>query len=108
MATIHELRPARRYQRPIWELFDDDGSLIGWIREHMIGRSSVVFYKAIGIHPESGQHVTLESSADREERIARILDFRSDPEKYRGVHWHNLRPESHPAVAGCEPRDGLD
>jgi len=88
MVTIRELVPTRRYQRPIWELFDDDGALVGYVRQHTIRSTSVLFYKAVGVHPASGEHVTLESSADREERIRTILTFRANPERYRGVHWH--------------------
>jgi len=88
MFTISELTPTRRFQKPIWEITDENGNLAGYVREHTIGSSRVVFYKAIGVHPVTGEHVTLESSADREERINKILDFRADPEKYRGVHWH--------------------
>ncbi|TBN57900.1 hypothetical protein EYE40_11120 [Glaciihabitans arcticus] len=98
MVTITEVPPRRRYQRPLWELRDDGGRLVGWVRQHVIRGSSSVFYKAIGVHPQTGEHVTLESSTDREERFACILSFLANPESVRGVHWHPRGP----AVAGHE------
>ena len=88
MVTIREVLPQRRFQRPLWELLDERGRLVGWVREHVIRGSSSVFYKAIGVHPGTGEHVTLESSTDRQERIDCILRFVADPEPFRGVHWH--------------------
>ena len=88
MVTIREVLPQRRYQRPLWELLDDDGRLVGWVREYVIRGSSSVFFKAIGVHPQTGEHVTLESSTEREERFERILHFVADPDRFRGVHWH--------------------
>lgn len=79
--------PKRRGDRPEWEV-SRDGRIVGWVAEHTIGRSSAVFYRAIAVHPDTGELVNLENSTDRGERVARIEDFLDDPSKYRGVHWH--------------------
>jgi hypothetical protein len=88
LVHIREQHPQRRHQRPIWEITGDDGQLVGWVREHTVGRSSSIFYRAIGVHPTTREHVTLESSTDLQERIAKAIDFHRDPDGYRGLHWH--------------------
>lgn len=80
------IHPTRRNERPSWEI-SVDGRVVGWVHEHMIGRSSTVFYKAIGIAP-GGAHINLENSPDRRLQVATVVAFDLDPDLWKGIHWH--------------------
>lgn len=68
-----------------WMLHDDAGVQLGRIERRHLGRAGT-FWAAFGVHPELGREVPLELSADRDERIRRVLDFRARPDAYR-QHW---------------------
>jgi hypothetical protein len=74
--------PASRLALPRWEV-SVDGEVVGWIQESKIGRSTVTFYKALGVHPETGRHVNLENSTDLDERVRVLLDFHENPERFK-------------------------
>lgn len=78
--------PATRTALSRWEI-SIDGEVIGWVQEQKIGRSSVMFFKATGVHPETGREVNLENSTDRDERVRTIVDFHEHPEKYGRHVW---------------------
>ena len=97
VVTLKERVSTRRFQKPLWDVYDGR-TLLGYVRQHTIGHSSSMFYKAVAIHPTTGEYVTLESSTDRDERVAKILHFRENPEAYRGIHWHPRAPRTTSAV----------
>lgn len=84
--TVREMRRTRLRELPRWEV-SVDTRVVGWVQAHMIGRSSVVFYKATGIDPE-GRPIDLENSANLDERVEVVVAFHRDPEPWRGIHWH--------------------
>jgi hypothetical protein len=73
--------PISRTSLPRWE-YTLDGIVVGWVEEVRIGRSTRRFYRAVAVHPETGHRVVLEVSADREERVLVLADFRAHPEAY--------------------------
>jgi hypothetical protein len=84
---VNELQPRGWTRR--WEIFED-GKPIGWVQTLKIGRSSVVFYQLTGVHPVTGEHVTLEASADFDERLEALRRLREHPEL--SPHYHLLGP----------------
>jgi hypothetical protein len=70
------MRPATRHSLPEWEV-SFDRQVIGYVRERH--HKSIIFYEAIGIHPTTGDRVSLELSTEREERIEVVLGFWRDP-----------------------------
>ena len=78
--------PVSRTALPRWEV-SAEAIIIGWVQEHRIGRSTVIFYKAFGIHPETHQIVNLENSTDRDERVRIILEFHERPEMFSQHIW---------------------
>lgn len=79
MDEIRLMLPEKRNSMPRWEL-SRDGTVIGWIQETQIGRSTRHFFNSIGVDPENGNHVNLESSTDFEERVRVIHEFHLHPE----------------------------
>jgi hypothetical protein len=76
-------RTRRPTEQPAWELTDDRGKVVGWVEARSLRGARDVFYKAIGVHPETGARVSLELSADYWERCAVVYDFHEHPERYR-------------------------
>jgi hypothetical protein len=83
---VRKMMPRRERDLPEWEV-SIDGSVVGWIRQHKIGRAISTFYNATAIYPPTGQLVNLENSIDFDERLAVIVAFVEDPERFRGVHF---------------------
>lgn len=79
MDEIRLMIPARRHDLPEWEI-SRDHQVIGWVREWHASTSSRPFYSAIGIDPDNGNRVNLESSGDRDERIQAVHEFHDHPE----------------------------
>lgn len=76
----------RRVPLPRWEVTDDDGRVLGWVRTVLMPGCRSTFYEARVVH-DKGREVSLEMSTDRNERIAVIRDFAAHPERYaRHVH----------------------
>jgi len=73
--------PQTRHSLPCWE-YSLDGTVVGWVERVRIGKSTRVFYKAIGLHPITGKRVSLENSTDRDERIRVLAAFHHDPSRY--------------------------
>lgn len=96
---IRRMLPASRRgsERPRWEV-SVEWRVIGWIDENTIGRSSVVFYFATGIHPENGKEYRLENSTDFHERVEVLRQFHLDPMSSRQHLGLGLR-------AAHQPRD---
>lgn len=95
---IRRMLPSTRRgsERPRWEV-SVEGTVIGWIDENMIGRSSVVFYFATGIHPENGREYRLENSTDFHERVEVLRQFHLDPMSSRQHLGLGLMPAYEPA-----------
>jgi hypothetical protein len=74
----------KRDHREQWELTDEHG-VAGYIEAWKARGASATFYRAVGIHPETGEECPLESSTDMDERIAKVEAFRADPEKFAPV-----------------------
>ena len=93
MDEIRLMLPEKRNSLPRWEL-TRDGAVIGWIQETHIGRSTRHFFNSIGVDPDNGNHVDLESSTDFEERVRVVHEFHAHPEG--SVHRRSgiLRDES--------------
>jgi len=81
--AVREMHRTRMFDHPQWEI-SVVGRVVGWVRVHKIARSSVMFYEATGIDPD-GNHVILESSGDREQRIETVVAFDRDPEPWRNM-----------------------
>ena len=79
MAEIRLMIPARRNDPLEWEI-SRDHQVIGWVREWHASTGSRPFYRAIGIDPENGNRVNLDSSGDRDERIRAVHEFHDHPE----------------------------
>jgi hypothetical protein len=71
----------------VWEV-SIDGRVIGWLKEQMIGKSSVIFLRAMGVYKVTGQQVDLQNSSDFRESLEKLIQFDQDPESFRGVHLH--------------------
>lgn len=76
--SLREMIPTKRNASPEWEV-SLHGTVIGWVRQESVGRSSRPFFRAIGIHQPSGELVNLELSTDREERVETVCQFWLDP-----------------------------
>jgi len=85
--TLRALPSHRQQDRPVWEV-SIDGRVIGWLREQMIGKSSVVFISAMGVYKLTGQRVDLQNSSDFRRSLEKLIQFDQDPESFRGVHLH--------------------
>jgi hypothetical protein len=75
-----------RHRPPEWEVIDEVGSVVGWIEEHHIPTSGSPFYDLIGVHPVTGEHIRLQLSADRDERLRQLERFLRDPDAFH-VHY---------------------
>lgn len=53
--------------------------MIGWIEEHHLRDARNAFHFAIGIHPKTGRHVSLEGNTDFDDRVNVIANFHQDP-----------------------------
>jgi hypothetical protein len=93
--VVREMIRTRRDEMPRWEV-SVDGCVVGWVRAHRIGRGFTTFYEAMGIDPE-GDHIDLENSTDRDERVRIVVAFHEDPEPWRGIHWHPRSPREAPS-----------
>lgn len=71
--------PSRRNALPEWEISLDQ-HVIGWVQEWRPSTSSRPFYRAIGIDPDTGKRVNLESSTGFDERILTVREFHDHPE----------------------------
>jgi hypothetical protein len=78
---VRLMNPLRRTSLPRWEI-SLDGLVIGWVEQVKIGHSSVLFFRALGVHPTTGRVVNLENSSDRDERIRVVRTFHSYPEEF--------------------------
>ncbi|CAN5317384.1 hypothetical protein BH09ACT5_BH09ACT5_01290 [soil metagenome] len=74
--NVREMPPDRRHAQPRWEV-TVDRQVIGWVQRSQ--RRSVIFFEAIAVHPTTGEHVGLELSTDRDERVEVIRRFWFDP-----------------------------
>jgi len=79
MTAARLMIPARKTDLPEWEISLND-QVIGWVQEWHASTSSRPFYRAIGVDPDNGHRVNLESSTDRAERITAVQDFHNHPE----------------------------
>lgn len=70
---------------PRWAVLVD-GVKLGEIQEKHLSGARLPFYEAIVPHPRTGKPVSLELHTDREERVAAIIRFHSDPDTFR-QHW---------------------
>lgn len=70
----------------LWEVLFE-GKPIGRIRPTRIGRASYPFYEAIGYFPGSGEHVSLELSADLADRCRVLLEFQRSPQTSVHLPW---------------------
>ncbi|GMA26796.1 hypothetical protein [Arenivirga flava] len=66
-----------------WTLHNENGDMLGKIERRRIGRGHTIFWMAYGVHPDDGRMIPLELSADREERVRKVLEFRADPKRFR-------------------------
>lgn len=80
-----ELLPPKSYRTrnrpPEWSVWLG-GSRIGQIEQWSVRGSSSTFYRATGLHPESGKPIPLESSTDLAERVEKVLACWNGPESY--------------------------
>jgi hypothetical protein len=77
---------SRRDHSVVFEVTTDDGKVAGYVEEWRTRGASATFYRATGLHPETGKECRLESSTNLDERVATVLDFYTDPERY-AHHW---------------------
>jgi hypothetical protein len=100
------LLPPRSYRLrnrlPEWEITDETGVVVGWIEQHEIPTASRPFYMLRAIHPETGETIPLELSADRDERLAKLAAFRAHPDAF---HMHY--PSSSRAARALLERTGI-
>ncbi len=86
--ALREMVPAKRDALPEWEV-SLHGTVIGWVKEERVGRSTRPFFRATGIHHASGERVNLELSTDRAERVETICQFWVDPlTSEQHLPWH--------------------
>ena len=78
MVTIREMLPDRRNAPPRWEVSVGD-DVVGWVERRALRGAKLPFYAASGKHPRTGDVVSLELSADFDERVGAIVAFWADP-----------------------------
>jgi hypothetical protein len=83
-AEIHLLWPKRSIDLREWQVLDG-GKVIGTIEEVKLPHAVSTFFHAYGIHPTTGERVSLELSTDVDERVEVVRAFRADPES--SVHY---------------------
>lgn len=76
--SLRLLLPSTRHSLPVWEI-SLDGRVIGTVEQLNVGRSTKAFYRAIGIHNQTGERVSLELSTDYDERVEAVHRFWLDP-----------------------------
>jgi hypothetical protein len=69
-----------RHRPPEWAVEDEAGRVVGWIEEHPIPTASRAFYALAAVHPETGERIELQLSADLDERLAKLAEFLGDPD----------------------------
>ena len=74
--TYRELRAQSRHALPEWEV-RIGSTVVGYVRESHY--RAIRFFEAIGLHPVTGEQVSLEASTDFDNRVETVVLFWRDP-----------------------------